>query len=216
MADAISPAEYADRRGRLREHSRARGATGCVVFDPTYITYFTGFRFLSTERAIIYLQNGVGEDAIFVPEFEAERTRAESAFERIETYPEYPGLEHPMRVLAGVAADLGLRGTVAVDHDGYPGILGYVGPPFSEVTGANVVDVSDEIEAMLARKSPAEVELIRESGRWCSHAHRLLQEYSRPGTTETEASNARRARVARPAWFWRRCEGGLPRPDRAT
>jgi Xaa-Pro dipeptidase len=188
MADAISSAEYAERRGRLREHSRARGATGCVVFDPTYITYFTGFRFLSTERAIIYLQNGVGEDAIFVPEFEAERTRAESAFERIETYPEYPGLEHPMRVLAGVAADLGLRGTVAVDHDGYPGILGYVGPPFSEVTGADVVDVSDEIEAMLARKSPAEVELIGESGRWCSHAHRLLQEYSRPGTTEAEAS----------------------------
>jgi Xaa-Pro dipeptidase len=40
----------------------------------------------------------------------------------------------------------------------------------------------------MVRKSPAEVELIRESARWCEHAHRLLQEYSLPGTTEAEAS----------------------------
>ena len=29
---------------------------------------------------------------------------------------------------------------------------------------------------------------IRESARWCEHAHRLLQEYTRPGATEAEAS----------------------------
>ena len=33
-----------------------------------------------------------------------------------------------MLALARLAADLGLRGTVAADHDGYPGILGYLGP----------------------------------------------------------------------------------------
>jgi Xaa-Pro aminopeptidase len=41
---------------------------------------------------------------------------------------------------------------------------------------------------MMARKSESEIVLIRESGRWCAHAHRLLQEYSRPGATEAEAS----------------------------
>ena len=40
----------------------------------------------------------------------------------------------------------------------------------------------------MVRKSEAEVELIRESARWCEHAHRLLQEYTRPGATEAEAS----------------------------
>ena len=40
----------------------------------------------------------------------------------------------------------------------------------------------------MVRKSEAEVALIRESARWCEHAHRLLQEYSRPGATEAEAS----------------------------
>ncbi len=40
----------------------------------------------------------------------------------------------------------------------------------------------------MARKSESEIALIRESGRWCAHAHRLLQAYSRPGATEAEAS----------------------------
>jgi Xaa-Pro dipeptidase len=40
----------------------------------------------------------------------------------------------------------------------------------------------------MARKSENEIALIRESARWCEHAHRLLQEYTRPGVTEAEAS----------------------------
>jgi Xaa-Pro aminopeptidase len=184
----ISPEEHAERRARLLEHVRAAGASGYALFDPTYITYFTGFRFLSNERPIVYLQAAGGDDAIFVPEFEVERTRAESSFARIASYPEYPGPEHPMPALARVAADLGLRGTIAADNDGYPGILGYRGPALSDVTGASVLLVGDEIEQMLVRKSPAEIELLRESGRWCAHAHRLLEPYTRVGSTEAEAS----------------------------
>jgi Xaa-Pro dipeptidase len=41
---------------------------------------------------------------------------------------------------------------------------------------------------MMVRKSASEIALIRESARWCEYAHRLLQEYSRPGATEAEAS----------------------------
>jgi len=184
----ISSEEHTARRERLLERAQAVGATGYTLFDPTYITYFTGFRFLSNERPIVYMQSSGGDDAIFVPEFEVERTRAESAFARIESYPEYPGREHPMLALARVAADLGLRGTIAADSDGYPGILGYRGPALGEVTGASVALVGDEIEQMLVRKSPAEVELLRESGRWCAHAHRLLEQYTRVGSTEAEAS----------------------------
>src|SRR4029453_4013762 len=143
---------------------------GYALFEPSYIQYFTGFWFLSNERPIVYVQNAEGDDAIFVPEFEVERTRAEASFNRIESYPEYPGLEHPMRIPAAVARDLGLRGRIAVDQDGYPGILGYRGPPLSEVTGADVVSVGARIEAMMARKSTAEVELVRESGRWWADA----------------------------------------------
>jgi Xaa-Pro dipeptidase len=184
----ITAAEFAERRGRLLEHVRDHGLSGFVLFGADYIQYFTGFWFLSNERPVIYAESAVGEHAIFVPEFEVERTKAEGAFERVESYPEYPGLEHPMRIFARVLDDLGIRDGIGADNDGYPGILGYDGPPLSDAAGASVAPLGDVIERMMRRKSAAEIALIRESGRWCAHAHRLLQEYSRPGATEAEAS----------------------------
>ena len=187
-AAGIPAAELEERRERLLEQVRARGASGYVLFDQSYIQYLTGFWFLSNERPIAFAQTTSGDSAIFVPEFEVARTREEGAFERIDSYREYPGLEHPMVIFGRVLEDLGMSGQVAADQDGYPGILGYQGPALSTVTGATVSSISDTIEAMLARKSANEIALIRESGRWCAHAHRLLQEYTRPGVTEAEAS----------------------------
>jgi Xaa-Pro dipeptidase len=187
-AAAIPTSELKERRERLLEQVRQTGASGYVLFDASYIQYFTGFWFLSNERPVVFAQNTAGDSAIFVPEFEVARTRAETDFDRIEPYPEYPGVEHPMTIFARVLADLGVAGNVAADQDGYPGILGYQGPTLSDVTGASVSSVAGPIERMMARKSANEIELIRESGRWCAHAHRLLQEYSRVGATEAEAS----------------------------
>jgi Xaa-Pro dipeptidase len=184
----IPGAELESRRERLLAHVGREKLSGYVLFDPDYIRYATGFNFLSNERPIVFAQSAAGETAIFVPEFEVERVRAEASFERIESYPEYPGLEHPLVIFGRVLADLGISGQIAADQDGYPGILGYQGPPLSAVTAASVSPVADAIEAMMARKTANEVALIRESGRWCAHTHRLLQEYTRPGATEAEAS----------------------------
>jgi Xaa-Pro dipeptidase len=184
----ITPSEFRARRERLLEHVEAHALTGYILFDQAYIQYVSGFNFLSTERPVVFAQSASGDMAAFVPEFEVDRTRAETDFERIESYPEYPGIEHPMTILARVLADMGIAGAIGADQDGYPGILGYQGPALSDVTGAAVTTLAAQIEAMLVVKSPAEVELIRESARWCEHAHRLLQEYSRPGATEAQAS----------------------------
>jgi Xaa-Pro dipeptidase len=159
-----------------------------VLFDQHYIRYFANFGFLATERPVAFIASATGDLAVFVPEFEVERIRAETDYERVESYPEYPGVEHPMLILGRVLADMGLRGPIGADNDGYPGILGYQGPPLSEVTGQPVVSVAPQIEHMIARKSDAEIELIRQSARWCEYAHRLLQEYTRPGATEAEVS----------------------------
>ena len=184
----IPAAELESRRERLLENVRRERLTGYVLFDASYIRYFTGFGFLSTERPVVFAQSAGGEMVVFVPEFEIERVRAETAFERIESYPEYPGTEHPMLIFARVLADLGVKDAIGADQDGYPGILGYQGPALSGVTGGSVAPVASLIESMMVRKSEAEIELIRESARWCAHAHRLLQEYTRPGVTEAEAS----------------------------
>jgi Xaa-Pro aminopeptidase len=184
----IPATELEERRDVLLEHVRRNGLSGCVLFDADYIQYFTGFWFLSNERPVIYAESVGGESAVFVPEFEVERTRAETAFARIESYSEYPGIEHPMAIFVRLLADLGIRDAIGADQDGYPGILGYKGPTLSDAAVASVVPLGDFIEGMMARKSETEIALIRESGRWCAHAHRLLEEYSRPGATETEAS----------------------------
>jgi Xaa-Pro dipeptidase len=184
----IPAAELQERRERLLEHVRRESLSGYVLFGADYIQYFTGFWFLSNERPVIYAEAVGGESAVFVPEFEVERARAEAAFARVESYPEYPGLEHPMSIFARVLADLGIRDAIGADQDGYPGILGYKGPSLRDAASASVAPLGDIIEGMMARKSESEIALIRESGRWCAHAHRLLQEYSRPGTTEAEAS----------------------------
>ena len=184
----IPASELEGRRDRLLEHVQRARLTGYVLFDQQYIQYFTGFNFLSTERPVVLAQSAAGEMAVFVPEFEAERVRAETAFERVESYPEYPGVEHPMRILGRVLADLGMREAIGADGDGYPGILGYQGPALSDVSGSVVAPLAPVIESMMVRKSESEIALIRESARWCEHAHRLLQEFTRPGVTEAEAS----------------------------
>jgi Xaa-Pro aminopeptidase len=173
--------ELAQRRERLREHA----PDGYVLFEPDAIRYFTDFWFLSNERPIAYVEPADGDAFVFVPEFEVERTRSEAAFPRIESYPEYPGVEHPMLVLRRL---LGPIDRIAADSDGYPGILGYTGPTLSAVTGAEVSPLAGRINALMQVKSAAEVELIRESGRWCAYAHRLLQDYTCAGVSEGEVS----------------------------
>jgi Xaa-Pro aminopeptidase len=177
QATGISREELAERRARLLEHA----GTPVVLFDQAYIHYYLGFNFLSNERPVVVV---VGDElTAFVPRFEVERTEEEGDFDRVESYPEYPGPEHPMVLLARL-----LDGDVAADQDGYSGILGYEGPALSEVTGRAVKTLAPFIESCMRRKSPAEVELVRASARWCEHAHRLLQQYSVAGATEAEAS----------------------------
>src|SRR5215218_8261549 len=125
QATGIPAAELAAIRERLLQHIRSDGLTGYVLFDEAYIQYFTSFSFLATERPVAFVANASGEMAVFVPEFEVERVRAETGFERVESYPEYPGTEHPMVILARVLLDLGIRGGVGADQNGYPRILGY-------------------------------------------------------------------------------------------
>src|SRR5215211_4153616 len=186
-ATGIPAQELQARRERLLDHVRSEQLTGYVLFGADYVRYYTAFEFLATERPVAVIGSTSGELAVFVPQFEVERVREETAFERIESYPEYPGRVHPMLLLARVLADMGVAG-LGADENGYPGILGYDGPPLSEVTGHPVEPLGPFVESMMVRKSAAEVELIRESARWCEHAHRLLQQYSRPGATEAEAS----------------------------
>ncbi|HJR96090.1 MAG TPA: Xaa-Pro peptidase family protein [Gaiellaceae bacterium] len=185
---AIAPQEHADRCAALLAHAHAEGLAGVVLFDPTYVLYYSGFAFVPTERPIAFVLGSDGTRALVVPRLELEHAESNSTLDRVEHYLEYPGDPRAEDVLTKTVRDLGLTGTIGADQDGYPWILGYRGPTLSELAGSSVMRVADRIEAQMAIKSEAEVALIRESVRWGNLAHRLLQRYTRAGATETEVS----------------------------
>ena len=184
----ITPAEFESRAARLLSHVQAHGLSGVVLFDNYYILYFTGFAFIPTERPIAFVMNAQGEKAMFVPRLEVEHAKSKTGFRRVDHYVEYPFDPHPAHVLKKTLDDMGIRGKLGADSDGYPWILGYRGPALSELTGATVVRVTGFIEDLMMIKSEAEIALIRESVKWGNLAHRLLQRYTRIGATETEVS----------------------------
>ena len=187
-AIAITPEEHRARCDALLERTRAAGLSGIVLFDPYYVLYYAGFAFAPTERPIAFVLGVDGTRVLVVPRLELEHAEAKSTFDRVEHYLEYPGDSRPESVLERTVAELGLTGTIGADQDGYPWILGYRGPTLSQLSGATVIRVVEEIEAQMAIKSDAEVALIRESVRWGNLAHRLLQRYTRVGATETEVA----------------------------
>jgi Xaa-Pro aminopeptidase len=184
----ISNAEYKERRRRLVEYLNAKDLSGAILFDSYYVTYFTDFAFIPTERPIALVINSEGLCGLFVPRLELEHAQEEAVVDRVDHYPEYPDNPHPMVILKGILENMGITGRVGADTDGYPWILGYQGPALSEMTGAEVIRISSFIESQMAVKSPTELALIRESAKWGNLAHRLLQRYTKVGVTETEVS----------------------------
>jgi Xaa-Pro dipeptidase len=184
----ISRAEFETRTTQLLSAIRKQRLSGVVLFDSHYITYYSDFAFIPTERPMALLVSAVGERVLFVPRLELEHAEGEAVVDRAVPYPEYPDDPHPMSRLKALLEALGMTDAIGADSDGYPSILGYQGPSLSELTGTRIRYLGASIEAQMAVKSPAEIALIRESAKWSHLAHRLLQRYTRSGANETEVS----------------------------
>ncbi len=183
MTQPISRSERAARAKAAFDF--APDVDALVLFDDQFIQYYTDFVFHPTERPIALVVTRDGERTLFVPDLEREHAAQAGEAEHVVTYPEYPGLEHPLSHLHSYLKQLGLaHRTVGVDHDGYPPVMGYRGPLLSEYVA--VRRVSPALDRQMSLKSEAEVALIRESVQWGDHAHALLQAYTGPGLTETE------------------------------
>jgi Xaa-Pro dipeptidase len=183
---AIAPEEFAGRRDALAGKLQEARRSGCVLFDPHRVAYYTGFTFIPTERPMAFALAADGRGGMLVPRLELEHARANTAVSEVAHYDEFPGERHPMIALVELLEALGANGSLAADEDGYPWMFGYRGPTLSELTGAAPLRIAGLVEDQMAVKSDGELALLRESCRWAQHAHALLQEYTRPGLTETE------------------------------
>ena len=188
MTLGIQQSEYEERLAGLTEQLLERSLTGAVLFDPYYVLYYAGFAFAPTERPIAFVLNAEGKGGMLVPRLEREHAQANASVDHVADYPEYPSETHPMESLRGLLAEMGVREPFGADQDGYPWVLGYRGPSLTELVGATPEKITGFVEDQMAVKSPAEIELIRESSKWGNLAHVLLQRYTRPGLTESEVS----------------------------
>jgi Xaa-Pro aminopeptidase len=184
----ITDAEHRTRTAALAARVRKEGLTGAVLFDASYVLYYTGFAFIPTERPIALVISAEGEGGMLVPRLEREHAEANAIVSKVADYPEYPSEQHPTEALSRLLAEMAVTGSIGADQDGYPWILGYRGPTLTELTGGAPTKVTAFVEDQMAVKSPSEIELIRESAKWGNLAHTLLQRYTRPGLTETEVT----------------------------
>lgn len=191
MRLSISQEELKQRQTQFFERLQAKGAECAVLFSVTDIFYLTGFHFHPTERPIGFFIDPEQKAHLFVPALEHEHAQSFAAIDYVHSYPEYPGLRHPMEYLKDVLVDAALVGkAVGYDSDGYGSAMGYTGPALSEILAAKTfISLQGLVEEMRYVKSPAEIELIKESCRWGNLAHRLLQKYSKAGLSEIEITS---------------------------
>jgi len=179
----IEEPEFAARRDTLAAVLDERMLSGCVVFDPHHVLYYTGFHFIPTERPIAFVLSAGARGGMLVPRLELEHAQMNTAVQEVVAYDEYPGERHPMDALRDLCVSMSVRGRIGADNDGYPRVFGYRGPGMGEFA-----NIGDAVEDQMAIKSAAEIELLRESAKWGNLAHTLLQRYTRVGASETEAS----------------------------
>lgn len=187
----ISQEEFSRRRQQVISKLEADDLQAFCSFNPTTVFYLTGFFFLPTERPLAYILTSDDRSLMLAPRLELEHAGELPGIE-VRSYPEYPGVTHPMEFLRDLFHDIGMRsGRLVVDSDGYASSMGYRGPRLSDLLPEALVRVDRYmIEEMRMVKSPEEIALIRESCRWGNLAHELLQEYSQEGLSELEIVTA--------------------------
>jgi len=182
---AISQAEHRSRIEKIRVQLKKSMCAALYLTNPTRILYTTGFSHISTERplALVIPQEG----AIFMmgPHLEEDHARQDCALiEEFFSYPDYPGITHPIRHFVNVLTRKGLAGSkIATDSvEGSAGGWGYRGPSLRDLLHqAKMVDGKELVDSLRWVKSRQEIHLLRESARWAEKAHDILMENIAPG-----------------------------------
>lgn len=188
MRLSIDNEELIERQRKFLTKLEDHNIDCAIVFSVTDIFYLTGFHFRPSERPIALFFDPQGQAHLFVPKLELTHGEEYALVDFVHTYPEYPGIRHPMKYFKDKLVSAGFSNkVVGLDAEGYSSNKGYRGPKVAEFLDAKAFkSVQGWIEEMRYIKSPAELELIKESCRWGNLAHSLLAKYSKPGRNEIE------------------------------
>ena len=191
MLLSIPKQEILERQTKFYSQLKDKNIDCAVLFSVTDIFYLTGFHFHPTERPIGFFIDSQQKTHLFVPALEHEHAEAFAFVDFVHSYPEYPGLRHPMEYFKDALYEAQFEGKiVGYDANGYGSPMGYRGPSVSDILSAKeFISIKGLVEEIRFIKSKAEIELIKESCRWGNLAHRLLQKYSKPGLSEIEITS---------------------------
>jgi Xaa-Pro aminopeptidase len=190
MTYRLPLSENRNRIDRLRAAMTQEGVDAAYITGATDIFYLSGVSAVSTERPAALVVPREGPVSFFGPRLEESHVRATDAVvEEVHTYFDYPGKVHPMERIAGFLRrmDLGKAVLWTDNPSGYGGLFGYRGPALSALLdGAELKPLGDLLVEMKTIKSPAEIELLRESARWGDRAMELLVSKTAPGAWDVE------------------------------
>lgn len=188
MILSISNEELKLRQGMFFKEAKNLGVDVGILFSTTDIFYLTGFHFRPSERPIAFFTDAADKTHLFVPQLEKEHAEEYAVIDFVHSYPEYPGIIHPMEILKDLLFSFDYQQKkVGVDAKGYSSAKGYAGPEITELLRTrDVISLKGLVEKLRYIKSSDEIELIKESARWGNLAHSLLVKYSKIGTSEIE------------------------------
>src|SRR3989449_8627271 len=185
----ISTAEHKSRIEKIQKQLRRRTIDALYLTNSTRILYTTGFAHISTERPLAAVIPNDDPPFFMAPHLEYDHIRQECPLASdVLTYPDYPGITHPMRLFAKVMSEKGLASSkIATDSaEGAAGGYGYRGPPLRDLMRrAKFIEGRDIVDKMRLIKSRQEIRLLRESAKWSEVAHDILLENTHAGLHDT-------------------------------
>ena len=129
MTLSIPKSELKQRQEKLRKNLSEQDIDGAILFSNINIFYLTGFYFWTTERPIALIVNADSTMHLLVPRLELEHAEAFAFVDKVISYPEYPGIKHPMLYLKELLnVQQKTERHMGFDSNGYGSPSGYHGP----------------------------------------------------------------------------------------
>lgn len=171
----------------LRELPRKLGLQAIVAISPENFAGVAGVKIdtmvLIRPRQAFAILPAQGEPELMVCAIERTWTASRSWISTINTYREF--LQHPMDMLAERLTALGLaEGRIGIDADYLP--LASHQRLMQRLPGLTLVDTSDELAAIRAIKTPAQVAILEEAAKGTHRACLEAMQASRLGDTEIQ------------------------------
>lgn len=184
----IDKKEILQRQKKFQEELNRKKLDSAILFTPTDIFYLTNFMFRPSERPITFFIDNNEETHLFVPALEHLHAEEYAVINHVHSYPEYPGITHPMELLKKLLQDFNVNiSNVGLDSQGYSSAKGYSGPEITNlIKFKHTESIKGLVEKLRYVKSDKEIELIKTSAYWGNIAHEYLVKYSKADISEIE------------------------------